>query len=106
MQTIKLTPYQTIQANARKLRELAKWYAETAAAEHLEAGRQTNTGAAQFHTTSAQQLGQDATRLESLAGAMDRILECRNKEAAKPAIEKTIMVDCTNFPVLTGTVRR
>lgn len=88
MQTVKNTPYQTIQANARKLRELASWYAETAAAEHLEAGRQTRTDAAQFHTTSAQQLGQDATRLMSLAGAMDRILENRRKEENRPAVAK------------------
>lgn len=88
MQTIKDAPYQTIQANAKKLRELAEWYALTAAAEHIQAGKQTNTHAAQFHTTSAQQLGQDATRLEMLAGAMDKILEHRRAEQNKPAAAK------------------
>ena len=102
MQTVKATPYQTIQANARKLRELANWYAETAAAEHLEAGRQTRTDAAQFHTMSAQQLGQDATRLMNLAGAMDRILENRAKEATKPAIERKMLVDAGKVLTITG----
>lgn len=87
MQTIKNTPHQTLQSNARKLRELAQWYAETAAAEHLEAGRQQRTDRAQFHTTSANQLGQDATRLESLAGAMDRVLENRRAEQNRPSVE-------------------
>ena len=88
MQTLKNTPYQTLQANTKKLAELAAWYATTAAAETLEAGRQTEQAKAQAHTNAATDLSTGARRLQTMACDLERYLEARRSEEVRPAIEK------------------
>lgn len=88
MQTMKSTPYQTLQANTKKLAELATWYATTAAAETLEAGRQTGQAQAQAHTNAAAELSTAARRLQNMACDLERYLEARRTEEVRPAIEK------------------
>ena len=84
MQTLNSTPHQTITANAKKLHELAAWYAETGAAEHLEHAKTGNAG----HKGNALACGENATQLEKLALALEDFLLNRRITTAAPAIDK------------------
>ena len=87
MQTLNSTPHQTIQANAKKLHDLATWYAETSAAHALEAGR-TTQAASDAHKTTHNLMSSRAIQLEQMAGSLDSYLAERSNKEKSPAIDK------------------
>jgi hypothetical protein len=84
MNALDKTPYQTITANARKLHDLATWYAETSAAEHITHGQSQNAG----HKANAIMFGDLASQLEKMGTNLDDYLAARRGEEAAPSIEK------------------
>lgn len=87
MQTFKQTSYQTLEANARKLEDLALFYATTGAAEAMEAGR-TPPQEAQAHRDAGSIALAVAERLTKDARGLRTYLTSRREEDSRPAILK------------------
>lgn len=88
MQTMKQTNYQTITAAARKLAEIAEWFALTAAAEKLAEGSANNPLEQAEANAAAQVYSQSATTLQRISHNLDRYLDARRSAEQAPAIEK------------------
>lgn len=84
MSTLNDTQHQTISANANKLHALAQWYAELSAGHSIAAGH----GQEQAHRIMASDLGAIAGTLTKWAKGLERALELKREEAARPSIEK------------------
>lgn len=89
MQTLKDTPHQTIKANAAALDRLATWYAETGAAEALEAGRTNGNEAIAHHAASIRYMS-EARELQAKAENLRVYLTLRTAEAQSPAIDRKV----------------
>lgn len=94
MQTLTTTAPQTLQAHAKKLHELAEWYATTAAAHALEAGR-THGPIKESNRISHEVLSSRATQLEGMATSLDVFMVGRREKANAPAITKDTKIFVT-----------
>ena len=88
MHPMKKQPYQTIEAITRKHQELADYYAETAAAEALEAGKVEGVGNMMAHQQAAAGFLKEATEQTRRAEGLKTFLSQRRAEAQAPSIEK------------------
>ena len=87
MNTLNSTPYQTIKANAKKLEEIAQFYAETACSEGIEAGK-TIGQESLIHRNNGHIFLGVAEHMTKESENLKGYLAARRSEDAAPAIDK------------------